>query len=116
MILIKAFIFCGFLSMLSMLVLDNTKLTPGHVNTLLVILGVILSFFGVYEKLINYFSVGATLPITNFGHVLYQSCFEGFLYNGFNGLINNVLTNSSAVLSISCITALVVSILFKSKN
>ena len=37
---IYAFLFCGFVCMISQLILDNTKLTPGHVTSLFVIIKV----------------------------------------------------------------------------
>lgn len=36
---IYAFLFCGFVCMISQIILDNTKLTPGHVTSLFVVIG-----------------------------------------------------------------------------
>ena len=56
--------------MVSQFILDKSKLTPGHVNTLLVIVGCILSGFGFYDKLLDIFHAGASVPIMNFGYLL----------------------------------------------
>ena len=46
-----SFIFCGILCMISQYFIEKTKLTPGHINTLLVITGTILSGLKIYDKL-----------------------------------------------------------------
>ena len=53
MIYLYSFLFCGFVCAISQYVLEKSKLTPGHINTSLVIIGCILSGFGIYDKLIN---------------------------------------------------------------
>ena len=44
---IYAFLFCGFVCALSQIVIEKTRLTPGHINTGLVIIGCILSGFKI---------------------------------------------------------------------
>ena len=44
---LNAFIVCGLISMIGQIILDNTKLTPGHITSLFVFLGVVLSFLGL---------------------------------------------------------------------
>ena len=41
---IYAFLFCGFVCMIAQVILDNTKLTPGHVTSLFVVIGAFLVF------------------------------------------------------------------------
>ena len=65
-----AFLFCGFVCAVSQYVLEKTKFTPGHMNTILVIVGCMLSGFGIYDKLLDIFKGGASIPIMNFGHLL----------------------------------------------
>ena len=43
---IYAFLFCGFVCMVSQIILDNTKLTPGHVTSLFVVIGAFLDLAG----------------------------------------------------------------------
>ena len=49
MIYINAFIFAGFVCLLGQIILDNTKLTPGHVTTIFVVLGAFLDVFSIYD-------------------------------------------------------------------
>ena len=53
MLLFNSFIFCGFVCMISQIVLDNSKLTPGHITSILVVIGAFLDSFGVYDMIIT---------------------------------------------------------------
>ena len=52
MIYLNAFIFCGIVCLIGQLILDNTKLTAGHITTMFVILGAFLDVFSIYDKFI----------------------------------------------------------------
>ena len=52
MIYLYSFLFCGFVCMLGQIILDNTKLTPGHITTIFVIVGAFLDIFGIYDKIV----------------------------------------------------------------
>jgi len=116
MVYIYAFLFCGLVCGISQVILEKSKLTPGHINTSLVIIGCILSGFGIYDKLISFFHAGATVPIMNFGHLLVTGAYDGFMETGFIGLFQGVLVNASAGLSIAISTAFLVALVFKPKH
>lgn len=111
-----AFIFCGIVCAISQFILEKSKLTPGHINTGLVILGCILSGFGIYDKIISIFHAGATVPIINFGHLLVTGACEGFKTYGIIGLFKGILVNSSAGISVAIVMAFIVSLFFKVKH
>jgi hypothetical protein len=52
MLYINSFIFCGFVCVLGQIILDNTKLTPGHVTSMFVVIGAFLDIFDIYDKII----------------------------------------------------------------
>ena len=60
MIYLYSFIFCGFICLIGQLILDNTKLTPGHVTSLFVVIGAGLDTFSIYDKIIDIFWCGCT--------------------------------------------------------
>lgn len=111
-----SFLFCGFVCALSQIVIEKTKLTPGHINTGLVIIGCILSGFKIYDKLIDIFSSGATVIIVNFGYLLVNGASEGYKMSGFIGLFKGVLQNASAGISVAIVSAFIVALCFKIKN
>lgn len=111
-----AFLGGGIACLVAQFILDNTKLTPGHITSLYTVLGAILSFFSVYDNLVRKFGCGATLLISNFGHALYAGAYQGYLENGFLGIFSGMLTNSSGVITFTIICAFFVSVIFKPKN
>ena len=113
---ILSFLFCGFVCMISEFFLDKSRLTPGHINTSLVIIGSILSGFGIYDKLIEIFHSGATVPIMNFGYLLVTGAWEGINKYGFLGAFKGILSNAGAGISISIVCAFIISLIFKMKN
>ena len=111
-----SFLFCGFVCTISQFFIEKTKLTPGHVNTSLVVVGCVLSGFNIYDKLLDIFGCGASVPIMNFGHLLVKGASEGFNSNGVIGLFNGVYTYAGQGISIAIFCAFIVSLFFKVKN
>ena len=50
MIYVNAFIFAGIVCLIGQVILDNTKLTPGHITALFVVVGAFLDLFDIYDK------------------------------------------------------------------
>jgi len=113
---IMSFVFCGFVCACAQYVLEKTKWTPGHMNTLLVIIGCVLSGFHIYDKLLSLFHAGASIPIMNFGHLLVTGASEGYNTSGFIGLFKGVLVNSSAGISVAIVCAFIISLFFKVRD
>lgn len=105
MMYINAFLFVGLVSLIGELILDNTKLTSGHVTSILVVIGAILSFFGIYDKLIDFAGVGASIPITSFGNLLFKACYEGFKTKGLLGMFTNMFSTTSGGITAAIIFA-----------
>lgn len=111
-----AFLFAGCSCAIAQIILDNTKLTPGHITSIYTVLGAFLSFLGVYDIFVNKFGAGATILISNFGHSLYSSAWQGYLEEGFFGIFSNMLCKSSGVITGAIVFAFVFSIFFKPKD
>ncbi len=113
---LNAFILCGLICALGQLLIELTNLTPAHTNTILVVLGAFLSMIGVYDKLADFSIAGASVPITNFGHILFKGAYTGFLEDGFTGLLQNIFSLTGGGLTVTILIAFVIGILFKSKH
>ena len=85
--------------MISQIILDHTKLTPGHITSLLVVLGAFLDSFHIYYSLIQMVGGGAQLPITSFGHSLTHAALMGANKSGFIGLFTGMFDLTSAGIS-----------------
>ena len=49
MIYVYSFFFAGLVSMAGQIILDNTKLTAGHITSLFVVIGAALDTFSIYD-------------------------------------------------------------------
>ena len=67
MVFLKAFITGGIICSIGQILIDKTKLTPGRILVLFVILGAFLSSIGIYQKIVDFGGAGATVPISGFG-------------------------------------------------
>ena len=116
MIYIYAFLFCGTICMLSQIILDNTKLTPGHVTSIFVVLGALLDIFGIYDKIVLYAGAGALVPITSFGHLLIHGAMTAADDQGVLGLALGVFDLTAAGISIAIVSAFFLARIFKPKH
>ena len=107
-----SFLIAGGVCFLAQVIYDKTKLTPGHIVTILVCLGVILSFFNLYDELIKIAPGGSGILITNYGNLLYSSGLEGLKKEG-NMLhaLMSLLSSSSATLSFTVIVGFFASLI-----
>ena len=116
MIYIYAFLFCGFVCMLSQLILDNTKLTPGHVTSLFVVVGAFLDIFGIYDRIVLYAGAGAIIPITSFGHLLIHGAMDMANDLGPIGLSLGIFNLTSAGISVAIVMSFILTLIFKPKH
>lgn len=116
MFYLKAFIVVGLTCLIAQIILDNTKLTPGHITSIFVITGAFLSFLGIYDLISNYSLTGSTIPITSFGNALYKSSLSGFQENGFIGMFSNILSSTSSGISGAIFFGFIISLIFKIRD
>lgn len=116
MIYLNVFLVVGTISMIGQIILDNTNLTPGHITSLFVVIGAILSFLGIYELIRDYSLIGSSIPITSFGNALYQAALEGFKQNGFIGMFDNLLSTTSTGISSAIFFGFIFSLFFKVRD
>lgn len=58
-----AFVTGGMICALSQILMEKTKMLPGRIMVLLVCLGAILGFAGIYEPFSQWAQAGANVPI-----------------------------------------------------
>jgi len=116
MIYLNAFIFCGLVCVLGQLILDNTKLTPGHVTTIFVIFGAFLDAFNIYDKIILWAGGGALVRITSFGHLLIHGAMAGAYDYGFMGLFMGIFDLTASGIAAAIIFSFVLSLIFKPRD
>ena len=116
MLLVNSFLFCGLLCLISQIILDNTKLTPGHITSILVVIGAFLDSFSLYDIIIKKVGGGALLPITSFGHSLIHGAILKSHTMGLLGILMGMFDMTEAGISSAIIFSFVFSLFFRPKN
>lgn len=116
MTIFYSFFFCGFICLIGQIILDNTKLTPGHITSLFVVFGAFLGMLGLYDKIIDCVGAGANIPIISFGNTLFNGAYIGFKSGGFLGLFETMLGNVSLGITSAIIFSFIFSLFSKVKD
>ena len=86
---------------------------PGRIMVLLVVLGAVLSFVGVFEPLKEVAGAGVSVPLLGFGHILMKGVKEAVDQEGFMGLFSGGFKAAAVGCSAALIFGLLVAFLFK---
>ena len=108
---VKAFVVGGIICALCQILMEKTKMLPGRIMVLLVVLGTFLGAIGVYQGFADWAGAGATVPLVGFGNVLWKGMKEAIDKDGFLGIFKGGFTacalGVSAALVFSYIASLV---------
>lgn len=110
---ILAFLIGGGTCALVQILMDRTKLQPGHVMVILVVSGSVLSFLGLYGPWKEFAGAGATVPLLGFGHTLFEGVKKAVQEDGFLGIFKGGFTSSAVGISAALIFGYIASIVFK---
>ena len=113
---INAFWVGGLICALSQILLDRTKMLPGRVMVLLVCLGAVISFFGLYEPFAEYAGAGANVPLLGYGNILMKGIKEAVDTDGFIGLFKGGFTNGAVGCSAALIFGYLASLIFQTNT
>lgn len=113
---IYSFLFCGVLCLIAQIILDNTKLTPGHITSMFVVIGTFLDFSNIYDKIITYVGGGALVPITSFGHLLMHGAMTRTVESGFMGLAMGVFDLTAAGITSAIFFSFIFALIFRPKD
>ena len=111
----NAFWVGGLICALVQILLDRTKLMPGRVMVLLVCLGALLGFLGIYEPFLEYAGAGASVPLLGFGNTLFQGIKKAVDTDGFIGIFKGGFTASAVGISAALIFSYLASLIFQPK-
>lgn len=110
-----AFLVGGAICALVQILLEKTKLMPGRIMVLLVIIGAVLSFLGWYEPFTEFAGAGASVPLLGFGHVLMKGVKEAVDEQGVLGLFAGGFKAGAVGTAAALIFGYIASLLFKPK-
>lgn len=116
MIFLFAFLIGGVICMFGQLFYDLFKVSLGHITAFLVVLGVFLDSFNIYDKLIEISGAGALIPITSFGHTMIHNALLGYDDTGLFGFFEGILGSVSFGICITIFLSYLAALLFKPKH
>ena len=112
---VTAFWVGGLICALCQILLEKTKLMPGRIMVLLVCLGAVLSFLGIYDPFVEFAGAGASVPLLGFGNVLWKGVKEAVDENGFLGIFMGGFKASAVGISAALIFSYLASLIFQPK-
>ena len=116
MIYINSFLFCGFVCLIGQIILDNTKLSAGHITSMFVVIGAALDTFNVYDQIITYVGAGAMIPITSFGHSLIHGALAEAEKTGIMGIMTGMFDLTATGITAAIVFTFICALFFKPKN
>ena len=116
MIYLYSFLFTGIVCLIGQVILDNTKLTPGHITSLFVVIGASLDIFNIYDKIVQFVGGGALVPITSFGHLLTHGAMIKANSMGFIGIAMGMFDFTASGITSAIFFAFIFSLFFKPQN
>ncbi|RDU35600.1 stage V sporulation protein AE [Neobacillus piezotolerans] len=111
-----AFVIGGLICVAGQLLLDIGKLTPGHMLSLMVVIGAVLDGFGLYEPFMDFAGAGATVPITSFGNSLVHGALQEAEQHGLVGVLTGMFEVTSSGISAAIIFGFIGALIFKPKG
>ena len=111
-----AFICSGLICVIGQLIMDIGKLTPGHMLSILVVLGAVIDGIGLYEPFIDFAGGGAVIPITSFGNSLVHGALAEAEKHGWIGVVTGMFEVTSSGISSAIIFGFIGALIFKPKG
>lgn len=112
----KAFLVGGALCVVGQILIDKTKLTPGRILTLFVVVGVVLGALGVYDPLVEWAGAGASVPLTGFGNLLAKGVRKAVAEIGLLGAFTGGFTAAAAGVCAAVFFGFIVAVICKPKE
>lgn len=112
---IMSFIIGGLICVIGQILIDKTKLNNAHILVIFVVSGVVLSYLGIYEKVVKIGYSGATIPLIGFGNTLAKGAIEEASKNGIVGVLSGGIKKTAPGVGAAIIFGYLVAIIFKPK-
>lgn len=113
---LAAFVVGGLICVIGQLLLDLTRLTPGHVLSIFVVVGGVLGGLGLYEPLVKFAGAGATMPISSFGNALVKGAVAEAGRHGLVGVLTGMFELTSAGITAAIVFAFLTAVVFDPKG
>ena len=116
MIYIYSFLFAGIVCLIGQIIFDNTKLLPGHITSMFVVIGAFLDVFSIYDFFADKFGAGALVCITSFGHLLIHGALAKAHTDGLLGLFTGMFSLTATGITATIIFSFIFTLIFKPRD
>ncbi|WP_297133646.1 stage V sporulation protein AE [Terrisporobacter sp.] len=113
---IKVFFVGGLICLIAQIMMDYFKMQTPYVMVTYVTTGTILTFLGIYEKIVNFGGAGATVPIIGFGYSLGKGVMKAIEKDGFLGVFTGGVTATAGGIAAAVFFGYIVSVIFNPKS
>lgn len=116
MVVIYAFLIGGLICAIGQFIMDKLKVMPIYVTCLFVVIGALLDFFHLYDKIVDFAHMGAMIPISSFGHAISHGVYEEVSNIGFMGIFTGIFKNVNVGITSAIFFAFLLSLVTKPKG
>lgn len=113
---ISSFVVGGIFCVIAQILMDKTKLTPGRILVLYVSLGAILTYFNIYDKIVEIGNAGATVPLPGFGYALAKSTIKEVTENGLIGAFTGGIKGTAGGIEAAIFFGYIMALIFNPKT
>lgn len=112
---LKVFLVGGIICLIAQILMDYFKLQTPYIMVAYVTSGVILTFLGIYDKIVDFGASGATVPIIGFGYLLANGVIEGIKKDGFLGILTGGTIAAAGGIAAAIFFGYVMAVIFTPK-
>lgn len=112
---LKVFLVGGVICLIAQIMMDYFKLQTPYIMVTYVTGGVLLSFIGIYDKIVDFGGAGATVPIIGFGYSLYNGVVKAIEQDGFIGIFTGGITATAGGIAAAIFFGYIMAVMFTPK-
>lgn len=109
----KAFLVGGLICAVSQILIDRTRLTPARILSSYVVLGVVLTGVGLYQRLVDFAGSGATVPLLGFGYSMAKGVEKAIAEQGAIGILTGGVTAAAGGVAAAVFFSVLAALIFK---
>lgn len=113
---IMSFVVGGIICVIGQIVMDKFRLNAAYILVTFVVSGVILSYLGIYEKIVEIGYSGATVPLPGFGNSLAKGAIEEASKRGFMGALSGGVMKTASGVAAAILFGYLVALIFNPKR
>lgn len=112
---LKVFLVGGAICLIAQIMMDYFKIQTPYVMVIYVTSGVVLSFLGIYEKIVEFGASGATVPLIGFGYSLCNGVIKAIEKDGFMGIFTGGITATAGGITAAIFFGYIMAVVFTPK-